>query len=70
MEAAVDSYRAEIAAACARHDDCHTDEGAELVFVPTDADVASDLAHLSVAGHRQYAGIAWQALPVEIKERR
>lgn len=65
----IDSYRDEIAAACAAYAGCFTDEGAELSFVPTDADVASDLAHLSVAGHRKYAGIAWQVLPAEIKDR-
>ena len=65
----IDSYRAEIATACARHDGCFTDEGAELTFVPTDADVGSDLAHLSMAGHRKYAEIAWQALPDAIKDR-
>ena len=69
QQAIIDSYRAEIAAACARHDDCYTDEGAELTFVPTDADVGSDLAHLSIAGHRKYAEIAWRALPDAIKDR-
>ena len=66
----IDSYRREIADACSTHARCSTDEGAELAFVPTDADVAPDLAHLSVAGHRKYAEIAWQALPDEIKDRR
>jgi lysophospholipase L1-like esterase len=66
----IDAYRAEISAACSKHPGCFTDEGAELSFVPTDADVASDLSHLSVAGHRKYAEIAWQALPDEIKDRR
>jgi lysophospholipase L1-like esterase len=70
QQAIIDSYRDEIAAACAEHDGCFTDEGAELSFVPTDARVASDLAHLSVAGHRLYAEIAWDALPDEIKDRR
>ena len=65
----IDSYRAEIATACAAYAGCFTDEGAELSFVPTDADVAADLAHLSVAGHHKYAAIAWQALPGEIKDR-
>jgi lysophospholipase L1-like esterase len=66
----IDSYRAEIAGACSQHPGCYTDEGAELTFVPTDADVGSDLAHLSIAGHRKYAEIAWQALPDEVKQRR
>ena len=65
----IDSYRAEITRACGQHPGCFTDEGAELSFIPTDADVASDLAHLSVAGHRKYAEIAWEALPDEIKDR-
>jgi hypothetical protein len=66
----IDSYLAEISRACDPRPGCFTDEGAELSFVPTDADVASDLAHLSVAGHRKYAEIAWRALPDEIKDRR
>lgn len=65
----IDSYRSEIATACARHDGCFTDGGAELAFVPTDADVGPDLAHLSIAGHRKYAEIAWQALPDAITAR-
>lgn len=65
----IDSYRAEISAACSKHPGCFTDDGAELSFVPTDADVASDLSHLSVAGHHKYAEIAWQALPDEIRDR-
>ncbi|MCW2762069.1 MAG: family lipase [Marmoricola sp.] len=69
MQRIVDSYWAQILKACAAHPGCFTDRGAEQAFVPTDRDLAADLNHLSIAGHRKHAAIAWGALPQEIKQR-
>ena len=69
MQEIVDSYWAQIERVCAAHPGCFTDGGAlQAEFVPTDRDVAADLNHLSIAGHRKYAAIAWQAFPEEIKK--
>jgi hypothetical protein len=71
MQEIVDSYWAQIEKVCAAHPGCFTDGGAEQIeFVPTDRDVAADLNHLSIAGHRKFAAIAWRAFPEEIKHRR
>lgn len=69
MQRIVDSYRAQLELVCLRHPGCYTDGAALETFDPTDRDVAPDLNHLSVAGHRTYAEIAWSAMPDEIKER-
>jgi hypothetical protein len=70
MQKIVDAYWAQVQSVCKAHPGCFTDGGAEARFVPTDRDVAADLNHLSVAGHRKFAAIAWQAFPEEIKRRR
>ena len=71
MQEIVDSYWAQVTRVCAAHPGCFTDGGAEQAdFIPRDRDVAFDLNHLSIAGHRKYAAIAWQAFPEEIKQRR
>lgn len=71
MQEIVDSYWAQVEKVCATHPGCFTDQGAEQAeFVPTDRDVTADLNHLSIAGHRKLAAIAWQAFPEEIKQRR
>lgn len=70
MQEIVDSYWAQVEKVCAAHTGCFTDGGAEqTAFIPTDRDVAWDLNHLSIAGHRKYAAIAWQAFPDQIKQR-
>ena len=69
MQRIVDSYRAQLELVCARHPGCYTDNAALETFAPTDRDVASDLNHLSIAGHGKYAAIAWSAMPEEIKGR-
>lgn len=69
LQRIADSYWSEVESVCAEHPGCFTDGGAQKSFVPTDRDVALDFNHLSIAGHRKYAAIAWQAFPDEIKER-
>ena len=69
MQRIVDAYWAEVESVCAAHPGCFTDGGALQSFVPTDEDVALDFNHLSIAGHRKYAEIAWKAFPDEIKKR-
>jgi len=65
-----DAYWRGLEAVCARHPRCFTDGGAETrEFVPTERDLAFDNNHLSVAGHRKYAAIAWRAFPEEVKSR-
>jgi hypothetical protein len=44
--------------------------GVRARSVPTDADVGPDWTHLSAAGQQKFAGLAWQAFPDEIKQRR
>lgn len=68
MQEIVDSYWAQVEEVCAAHPACFTDGGAEQAeFVPADRDMAAD--HLSIAGHRKLAAIAWWAFPEEIKQR-
>ena len=69
MQGIIDSYLEQVEAACARHPGCYTDERAMESFEPTDEDLSADLNHLSIAGHRKYAEIAWSALPEEIRTR-
>jgi hypothetical protein len=70
MQRIVDSYWQRIETVCAAHPECYTDGAAEQrTFRITDRDVAIDLNHPSVAGHRKFAAIAWQALPEEITGR-
>jgi len=68
-QAIVDSYWARVESVCARHHGCSTDHGAQERFMPTDRDVAWDRNHLSIAGHRKYAKIAWSEFPEQIKNR-
>jgi hypothetical protein len=63
------SYLAQMERACDRHPGCYTDERAMETFDPTDRDLAAALNHVSIAGHRRYAEIAWSALPEEITSR-
>ena len=69
LQRIVDSYLAQIERACDRHPGCYTDERAMETFDPTDRDLAADLNHLSIAGHRKYAEIAWSALSEEVTSR-
>jgi hypothetical protein len=70
MQQIVDSYWKQIERVCATHPQCFTDGRAEQrKFLVTDSDMAVDLNHPSLAGHRKFAAIAWQALPDEIKRR-
>jgi len=63
-----DAYWAQIERVCARHRGCSTDGLAEnREFVPTDADLSSDMNHLSVRGHATFAAIAWRSPPDSIK---
>lgn len=62
-------YLDQIDRVCAAHAGCFTDGRALETMVPEDADVVPDLNHLSIAGHRKYAGIAWAVFPEEIKNR-
>ena len=72
MQSIVDSYWVQIETVCAsHHPQCFTDGAAlQRRFIPTDRDVAVDLNHASIAGHRKSAAIAWQALSDDIKRRR
>ena len=70
MQRIVDSYWAVTEQVCAEHRHCFTDGGAESrLFIPTDQDIAPDLNHLSIEGHRKFAAIAWKAFPESIKQR-
>jgi hypothetical protein len=70
MQAIVDAYWVRVESVCARHDGCFTDHGVQQQrFVPADRDVAWDRNHLSIAGHRKYAEIAWSEFPEQIKSR-
>jgi hypothetical protein len=70
MQGIVDTFHEQMQLACAKHPACYTDNGALQTLIPEDDDVTEDLNHLSIAGHRKYAEIAWSALPDEIKQRR
>lgn len=71
LQEIVDSYWAQVERVCAAHSGCFTDGGAEQSrFIPRDRDVAWDLNHLSIGGHRKFAAIAWKAFPDVIKQRR
>ena len=70
MQGIVDDYWATVTRVCRRHATCFTDGGAQKAFVPTDSDLSADNNHLSIAGHRKFAALAWAALPEAIKERR
>lgn len=69
MQHIIDTYREQMETVCSRHPGCYTDEAALETFKPEDRDVADDLNHLSIAGQRKYAEIAWWAMPDAIKER-
>ena len=58
----IDHYLAEIASSCAQFDACRYDGGAGLNVVIDLADLSSDYAHLSVAGHQRFAAAIWAAL--------
>ena len=70
MQKIVDDYWSTLTRVCRRHDGCFTDGGAQKAFVPTDRDVGPDFNHLSIAGHRKFAALAWAAFPAAIKDRR
>jgi hypothetical protein len=70
MQAIVDAYWHQVITVCAKHPDCFTDGGIEQSFVPTDADVAADETHLTIAGQHKFADLAWQAFPQEIAHRK
>jgi hypothetical protein len=67
LQRIVDAYWRQVEEVCADHPGCFTDGAVQNAFVPTDSDVAQDLNHLSIAGHKKYAALAWQAFPEVIK---
>jgi hypothetical protein len=70
LQRIVDAYWDRLERVCAAHRGCFTDGYAQQRdFVPADRYLSVDLDHLSVAGHRRFAAIAWRALPAEIKDR-
>ena len=69
MQQIIDTYREQMQSTCSQHAGCYTDNAALETFNPEDSDLSADLNHLSIAGHRKYAEIAWSAMPDEIKER-
>ena len=47
---------------CARYPTCRTDKGVMGTMRLVPADLASDMNHLSVAGHHKMAAMVWRAL--------
>jgi hypothetical protein len=58
----VDHYWGIVTGVCAKYPACRTDQDAMQKMKLVKADLASDLNHLSVAGHAKMAALAWQAL--------
>ncbi len=62
LQGVVDSYFRIITETCALYPACRTDEGAMQTMALTTGDLASDMNHLSVAGHAKMAAIVFAAL--------
>ncbi len=58
----VDHYWGIVTEVCAQYPTCRTDKGVMQTMRLEKRDLASDLNHLSVAGHAKMAALAWQAL--------
>jgi hypothetical protein len=58
----VDHYFGIVTAVCAKYPTCRTDHGAMQKMQLAKGDLATGLDHLSVAGHRKMAALAWRAL--------
>lgn len=58
----IERYEAEQARVCQQFAQCHTDDGLLSTYVDTPAGLASDLQHLSVAGHAEVAELIWPAV--------
>jgi hypothetical protein len=58
----VDCYFRIITETCALYPACRTDEGAMQTMALTAGDLASDMDHLSAAGHAKMAAIVFAAL--------
>jgi hypothetical protein len=55
----IEAYEAEQVRVCAQFQRCHTDGGAFGTYVDTPEGLASDLQHLSIAGHARAAEVIW-----------
>ncbi|GAA2128169.1 SGNH/GDSL hydrolase family protein [Nocardioides bigeumensis] len=69
MQELTNGYFEVIEDVCAAHDGCFTDQRALQQMQVVDADVSSDGQHLSIAGNKKMAALAFAALPEEITDR-
>lgn len=69
LQAIVDMYWRTVEHTCARFGRCFTDHGAMQEMRVATEDLTADYSHLSVAGHRKFAELAWLALPDAIRDR-
>jgi hypothetical protein len=69
LQAIVDMYWTTVERVCGRHPRCFTDHEVMKGMKVRPEMLNADYNHLSVAGHREYARLAWAALPDEIKNR-
>ena len=69
QQAIVDMYWATVVKTCTRIPRCFTDGGVEQRLVPGPRDITYDFMHLTPAGHRKFAALAWSALPEAIRDR-
>jgi lysophospholipase L1-like esterase len=62
QEVEFQAYLGKITEVCAQFPSCKYDGGAAYNMVIELADLSSDYAHLSVAGHQKFASAIWEAL--------
>jgi len=62
LQSLIDDYWGIVTDVCTLHPTCRTDGGAMQHFDLKPEDLASDLNHLSVAGHAKMAAMAWAVL--------
>jgi hypothetical protein len=62
LQDVVDHYWRIVTDVCAQYPTCRTDHGAMQQMRLVKGDLASDLNHLSVAGHHKMAALAWRAM--------
>jgi len=58
----VDRYWSIVTSVCGQYQHCRTDDGLMQTMKLDPGDLATDMNHLSVAGHHKMAALVWQAL--------
>lgn len=62
LQRLVDRYWGIVTSVCGRYEHCRTDDGLMQTMKLDRGDLATDMNHLSVAGHHKMAALVWQAL--------